>query len=116
MGFLLSKFSNIWSFFEDEPCQAVMLGLDAAGKYSFVILYIIYLVNITYFNLICLGKTTVLYKLKLNETITTIPTLGFNVETVTPCKGLSLTIWDVGGQDILRNLWHHYFNKSDGMC
>lgn len=28
------------------------------------------------------GKTTLLYKLKLNEIITTIPTIGFNVETV----------------------------------
>jgi len=28
------------------------------------------------------GKTTVLYKLKLGEIVTTIPTIGFNVETV----------------------------------
>jgi GTPase SAR1 family protein len=26
------------------------------------------------------GKTTILYQLKLNEVITTIPTIGFNVE------------------------------------
>ena len=28
------------------------------------------------------GKTTLLYKLKLNETVTTIPTIGFNTEEV----------------------------------
>lgn len=28
------------------------------------------------------GKTTVLYKLKLGEVITTVPTIGFNVESV----------------------------------
>ena len=28
------------------------------------------------------GKTTILYKLKLGEVVTTIPTIGFNVETV----------------------------------
>ncbi|KAK8565565.1 hypothetical protein V6N12_059123 [Hibiscus sabdariffa] len=28
------------------------------------------------------GKTTVLYKLKLGDIVTTIPTIGFNVETV----------------------------------
>jgi hypothetical protein len=28
------------------------------------------------------GKTTILYKLKLGETVSTIPTIGFNVETV----------------------------------
>lgn len=32
------------------------------------------------------GKTTLLYKLKLGEIVTTIPTIGFNVETV-PYKG-----------------------------
>ena len=42
------------------------------------------------------GKTTVLYKLKLNETINTIPTLGFNVETVQLARGVSFTVWDVG--------------------
>lgn len=61
-----------------------------------------------------LGKTTVLYKLKLNEVVTTIPTIGFNVETVSPCKGLTLTVWDVGGQTKLRPLWRHYFQNNDG--
>ena len=28
------------------------------------------------------GKTTILYKLKLGEVMSTIPTIGFNVETV----------------------------------
>jgi len=29
------------------------------------------------------GKTTILYKLKLGEVVSTIPTIGFNVEMVT---------------------------------
>ena len=41
------------------------------------------------------GKTTILYKLKLGEVITTIPTIGFNVETV-EYKNISFTVWDVG--------------------
>ncbi|KAL3644429.1 hypothetical protein CASFOL_011732 [Castilleja foliolosa] len=44
------------------------------------------------------GKTTILYKLKLGEIVTTIPTIGFNVETV-EYKNISFTVWDVGGQD-----------------
>ena len=44
------------------------------------------------------GKTTILYKLKLGEVVTTIPTIGFNVETV-EYKNISFTVWDVGGQD-----------------
>ena len=28
------------------------------------------------------GKTTILYKLQMGEVVTTVPTIGFNVETV----------------------------------
>jgi len=62
------------------------------------------------------GKTTLLYKLKLNEAVSTIPTIGFNVETVSPCRGVSFTVWDVGGQDKLRPLWRHYFQNAEGIC
>ena len=37
----------------------------------------------------------------LGELVTTIPTIGFNVETV-DYKNLSFTVWDVGGQDKVR--------------
>jgi len=37
------------------------------------------------------GKTTILYKLKLGEVVTTIPTIGFNVETV-EYKNISFTV------------------------
>lgn len=47
------------------------------------------------------GKTTILYKLKLDENVTTIPTIGFNVETV-QYKKINFTMWDVGGQDKVR--------------
>ena len=43
------------------------------------------------------GKTTILYKLKLGEAITTVPTIGFNVDKV-QYKNLEMTIWDIGGQ------------------
>ena len=42
------------------------------------------------------GKTTLLYRLKLGEVVTTIPTMGFNVETV-EYKEISFTVWDIGG-------------------
>lgn len=44
------------------------------------------------------GKTTILYKLKLGEIVTTIPTIGFNVETV-EYKNIQFTVWDVGGRE-----------------
>lgn len=60
------------------------------------------------------GKTTILYKLKLGEIVTTIPTIGFNVETV-QYKNISFTVWDVGGQDKIRPLWRHYFQNTQGL-
>eukprot|EP00002_Diphylleia_rotans_P020879 TRINITY_DN405_c0_g3_i2.p2 TRINITY_DN405_c0_g3~~TRINITY_DN405_c0_g3_i2.p2 ORF type:complete len:189 (-),score=39.54 TRINITY_DN405_c0_g3_i2:262-756(-) len=60
------------------------------------------------------GKTTILYKLKLGEIVTTIPTIGFNVETV-EYKKISFTVWDVGGQDKIRPLWRHYFQNTQGI-
>lgn len=60
------------------------------------------------------GKTTILYKLKLGEIVTTIPTIGFNVETV-EYKNICFTVWDVGGQDKIRPLWKHYFQNTQGL-
>lgn len=34
-------------------------------------------------NLCGVGKTTILYRLQIGEVVSTIPTIGFNVETVT---------------------------------
>jgi GTPase SAR1 family protein len=42
------------------------------------------------------GKTTILYKLKLEKHISTIPTIGFNVKTIL-YKGFNMNVWDVGG-------------------
>lgn len=60
------------------------------------------------------GKTTILYKLKLGEVVTTIPTIGFNVETV-EFRNINFTVWDVGGQDKIRPLWRHYFQNTQGL-
>ena len=47
------------------------------------------------------GRTTALYKWKTGEVIQTIPTIGFNVETI-DAGGASLVLWDVGGCDKIR--------------
>jgi len=56
MGLQISRI--IERLFGKTEMRILMVGLDAAGK------------------------TTILYKLKLGEVVTTIPTIGFNVETV----------------------------------
>ena len=89
MGLAASKlFNSLFGF--TKHTRILMLGLDAAGK------------------------TTALYKLKMGELITTIPTIGFNVETLTH-KNLEMTIWDVGGKDKIRQLWKHYYDNTDAL-
>lgn len=57
----------------------------------------------------------ILYKLKLtNQDVTTIPTVGFNVESVT-YKNVKFNVWDVGGQDKIRPLWRHYYSGTQGL-
>ena len=75
---------------------------------GFSVLLSLTILNYIYSGLDAAGKTTILYKLKLGEIVTTIPTIGFNVETV-EYKNISFTVWDVGGQDKIRPLWRHYF-------
>ncbi|KAI9171549.1 putative ADP-ribosylation factor [Paramyrothecium foliicola] len=88
MGLAFSKiFDKLWG---KKEMRILMVGLDAAGK------------------------TTILYKLKLGEIVTTIPTIGFNVETV-EYKNIQFTVWDVGGQDKIRPLWRHYFQNTQGI-
>lgn len=60
------------------------------------------------------GKTKILYKMKLGEECKTIPTIGFNCETVNHCE-FECSIWDVGGQERIRVLWKHYYNNNDAL-
>ena len=71
-------------------------------------------VRILFLGLDASGKTTTLYRLKLGEVVTTIPTIGFNVETV-DMKNVQLTAWDVGGRDKIRPLYRHYFQNTQGL-
>lgn len=91
-----------------------MLGLDAAGKTSQSFPPIFYPSSSPLHVLTLLSSIAILYKLKLNQPVTTIPTVGFNVETVT-YKNVKFNVWDVGGQDKIRPLWRHYFSGTQGL-
>lgn len=54
------------------------------------------------------GKTTILYRLQVGEVVTTIPTIGFNVEQV-QYKNLKFQVWDLGGQTSIRYVKKLYF-------
>ena len=63
MGLTFSKlFDRLWG---KKEMRILMVGLDAAGK------------------------TTILYKLKLGEIVTTIPTIGVYFINVIPMDGLN---------------------------
>lgn len=87
MGGSWSRFTK---YFAKQEARILIWGLDAAGK------------------------TTILYVTKLGEVVTTIPTIGFNVETIQYRK-LTLTAWDVGGRDKIRPLWRHYYANTTGL-
>lgn len=77
-----------------QTLQIVMLGLDSAGK------------------------TTVLYRLKFDQYLNTVPTIGFNCEKIKLTKGgkgVQFLVWDVGGQEKLRPLWRSYTRCTDGI-
>jgi ADP-ribosylation factor protein 1 len=84
MGQTITK---MWdNLFGKQEMRILMVGLDGAGK------------------------TTILYKLRMGDVVTTIPTVGFNVETVS-YNNVSFTMWDVGGQDKIRKLWKYYYEN-----
>ena len=58
------------------------------------------------------GAAQALYKLKLGEVVTTIPTIGFNVEELEHA-GAKLVCWDTGGCDKIRPLFRHYFQGTE---
>jgi small GTP-binding protein len=60
------------------------------------------------------GKTTILYRLKKNEFVRTVATVGFTMETV-HFGDLEFCVWDLGGQDKIRPLWRHYFEGAQGV-
>ncbi|KAG7142507.1 ADP-ribosylation factor-like protein 1 like [Verticillium longisporum] len=85
MGASMSWLSGM--LFSKKEIRILILGLDNAGK------------------------TTLLYRLKVGEVVTTIPTIGFNVESVT-YKNLNFNVWDLGGQTSIRPYWRCYYANT----
>ena len=88
MGAAFSFFD--WAFGNGKQAYILILGLDASGK------------------------TTLLNRLKSNEGCVTIPTIGFNQETISYGR-LTFSMFDIGGQTQFRRLWHHYFENCDAI-
>ncbi|GAX81634.1 hypothetical protein CEUSTIGMA_g9062.t1 [Chlamydomonas eustigma] len=82
--------SRLFSYFGDREARILVLGLDNAGK------------------------TTILYRLQVGEVVSTIPTIGFNVETVT-YKNIKFQVWDLGGQTSIRPYWRCYYPNTQAI-
>ncbi|KAK3821057.1 MAG: ADP-ribosylation factor 1-like protein [Benniella sp.] len=91
MGSALSSFHSFFVFSQD-PTKTLMIGIDGAGK------------------------TNILYRLKLGGkgVWSCLPTIGFNIETVT-YNNFTMTIWDVGGGTHMPNFWRHLFQDTVGI-
>lgn len=88
MGAIFSRMlSRLWG---SKEVRILILGLDGAGK------------------------TTILYRLQLGEVVTTIPTIGFNVESLT-YKNIRFQVWDLGGQTSIRPYWRCYYANTDAV-
>ncbi|CDJ41661.1 ADP-ribosylation factor domain-containing protein, putative [Eimeria tenella] len=74
----------------DRKIRVLMLGLDNAGK------------------------TSILYRLHLGDVVTTVPTVGVNLETL-QYKNISFEVWDLGGQTGVRPYWRCYFSDTDAV-
>ena len=74
-----------WS--KEDDVRILMLGLDSAGK------------------------TTILYRLQIGDVVSTIPTIGFNVETL-QYKNVKFQVWDLGGQTSIRPYWSCYYGGT----
>jgi ADP-ribosylation factor-like protein 1 len=89
-NFLGAVVSRLGRYFGTKEVRILILGLDNAGK------------------------TTILYRLQLDEVVETIPTIGFNVETV-QYKNIKFQVWDLGGQTSIRPFWRCYLPNTNAI-
>jgi ADP-ribosylation factor-like protein 1 len=78
MGNFFSKLFQ--RLFGNKEVRVLMVGLDNAGK------------------------TTILYRMKEDSAIKTVPTIGFNMEQI-EVNNLKMQVWDLGGQSSIRPYW-----------
>jgi ADP-ribosylation factor-like protein 1 len=50
----------------------------------------------------------------VDEPVTTVPTIGFNVETLS-YKNIKFQVWDLGGQTSIRPYWRCYYPNTDAI-
>ena len=102
-----------------KPTKDILtLSVDKIGKSKEAVQFIIDTLNNNIVTSIQAppgaGKTTILYKMKLGEVVSSVPTIGFNMETV-QYKKIKFDVWDIGGQSKIRPLWRHYYENANAI-
>jgi len=84
--------SNFWQnlFDQKQEMRLAIVGLDEAGK------------------------TTILYKMQLDEYVKVSATVGLNTEDVT-IKNVNIKVFDLSGQEKLRKVWTYYYSSIEGI-
>ena len=91
MGVILTRIKHALGLLSlNQEYRVLILGLDNAGK------------------------TSILYRLQLGNIISTIPTVGFNLETL-QYKNITFNLWDLGGQTSIRPYWRCYFTETNAI-
>lgn len=85
MGILLEKIKQLFS---SSSIEVVLIGLENSGK------------------------TTLINQLSLGEALPTAPTIGLNVKNLKK-GGVTMKVWDIGGQIQYRSEWGRYTKGCD---
>lgn len=86
------RMKNLTDVFEGRVPRVLIIGLDGAGK------------------------TSLLYKAKLDNTIyANVPPRGINIEHMRPKRGCRIQMYDMPGSKITRHLWHNWFKASEAL-
>lgn len=96
-----------WEFFS-QSCLTSISGIKKLEFWFLVLIMQERLQFSVFFAVYCIIHID---RMQLNEIVSTVPTLGFNIETV-KYKNLTFQMWDLGGQTSIRPYWRCYFPNT----
>lgn len=100
LAFRFASLSLVWTM-PARPPSCVSVGETAAVCRLRTCLTFLVLV-------VCSNNTV---RLQVDEPVTTVPTIGFNVETL-QYKNIKFQVWDLGGQSSIRPYWRCYYPNT----